>query len=237
MPLDRGEFNHLDAAATSLTRALRSENIHFLFLGGYATGLIGGSRVTEDVDVVTGTDCRDLLLKRPGFTRSGDGRLAYDYHGTKVYVDIMSARSRSWHIPDPRTTQMYNVNPEDRPERRLDTPISIVHPSVLVLTKLKCWSTAEVATRQAYHQRTRTDLADILTILRWLEQNKLNVNFAGLPRVSKNELLSLLAKLYWTQEHMRPHLAATLSPEELREVLNTKMTDKEVRGLFHSRFH
>lgn len=54
-----------------------------------------------------------------------------------------------------------------------------------------------MATRQAYHQRTRTDLADILTILRWLEQNKLNINFAGLPRVPKSDLLSLLAKPYW----------------------------------------
>ncbi|KGO77238.1 hypothetical protein PITC_093100 [Penicillium italicum] len=236
MPLNSSEFNHLDAAAASLTKALHSEKIHYLFLGGYATGLIGGNRVTEDVDVVTDTDCRELLLKRPGFTRSGDGRLAYDYRGTKVYVDVMGPRNRSWHIPDPRTTEVYNVNPEDCPGRRLNTSISIVHPCVLVLTKLKCWSTAEAATRQAYHQRTRTDLADILTILSWLEQNKLKINFSGLPQVPKSELLSLLAKLYWTQKDVRPHLAATLSPEELREVLNTRLTNDEVRALYNSRF-
>lgn len=107
---------------------------------------------------------------------------------------------------------------------------------MLVLTKLKCWSTAEVATRQAYHQRRRTDLADIMTILRWLEQNKLNIDFAGLPRVPKSELLSLLAKLYWSQKDVRPHLAATLTPEELREGLNTRLTNNEVRSLYNSRF-
>ncbi|KAJ5208417.1 hypothetical protein N7449_002796 [Penicillium cf. viridicatum] len=106
MPLNSSEFNHLDAA-TSLSRALQSEKIHYLFLGGYATGLIGGNRVTEvhispnipsrphdltniqDVDVLTEKDCRELLLKRPGFTRSGDGKLVYDYRRTKVYVDVM----------------------------------------------------------------------------------------------------------------------------------------------------
>lgn len=35
----------------------------------------------QDVAVVTEKDCRGLLLKRPGFTRSGDGRLVY---GDKV---------------------------------------------------------------------------------------------------------------------------------------------------------
>ncbi|KAJ5879272.1 hypothetical protein N7455_002737 [Penicillium solitum] len=149
MPLNSREFNHLDAAATSLSRTLQSEKIHYLFLGGYATGLLVGNRVTEDVDVVTEKDCRELLLKRPGFTRSGDGRLVYDYRGTKVYVDVMGPRNSSWHIPDLRTTQVYNVNPEDRPGRLLNTSISIVHPSVLILTKLKCWSTAKVATKQA----------------------------------------------------------------------------------------
>ncbi|CAG7959360.1 unnamed protein product [Penicillium nalgiovense] len=236
MPLDQTQFNHLDAAATSLTRALHSENIRYLFLGGYATGLIGGNRITEDVDIVTEIDCRELLLKRPGFTRSTDGRLAYDYRGTKVYVDVMGPNNRTWHIPDPRATQVYNVNPEDRPGRRLNTSMSIVHPSVLVLTKLKCWSTAEMATRQAYHQRARTDLQDILTILRWLEMNNLTINFAGLSRVPKCELLSFLPKLYWTQKEVRPHLAATLTPEELRDVLNTRLADKEVWSLYSSRF-
>jgi hypothetical protein len=141
MPLDETQFNHLDAAATSLTRALHSENIRYLFLGGYATGLIGGNRITEvrifsnslspkeprdliniqDVDIVTDIDPRELLLKRPGFSRSTDGRLAYDYRGTKVYVDVMGPNNWSWHIPDPRATEVYNVNPEDRPGRRLNT--------------------------------------------------------------------------------------------------------------------
>lgn len=75
----------------------------------------------QDVDIVTEKDCRELLLKRRGFTRSGDGRLVYDYRGTKVYVDVMGPRNSSWHIPDPKTTEVYNVNPEDRPGRRLNT--------------------------------------------------------------------------------------------------------------------
>lgn len=106
---------------------------------------------------------------------------------------------------------------------------------MLVLTKLKRWSTAEMATGEAYHQRASTDLQDILTILRWLEMHNLMINFAGLSGVPTSELLSLLAKLYWAQKEVRPYLAAALTPEELREVLNTRLTDKEVRSLYNSR--
>ncbi|KAJ6137932.1 hypothetical protein N7471_004418 [Penicillium samsonianum] len=135
----------------------------------------------QDVDVGTDIDCGELLLKRLGFIRSGDGRLAYDYRGTKC-----TSRPTQPLMAHPRSQDNRCLQCESwGSERRLNTSISIVHPSVLVLTKLKCWSTAEVATRQAYHQRTRTDLADIMTILRWLEQNKLNINFAGLARVPK----------------------------------------------------
>ena len=75
--------------------------------------------------------------------------------------------------------------------------VSIVHPSVLILTKLKCWMEhgrgGDTTGFQGYHQRTRTDLADIVTILRWLERNRQRINLSGLPQVPKSELLSLLA--------------------------------------------
>lgn len=42
----------------------------------------------QNVDFVSNNDCRELLLlERAGFNRSGVGRLAYDYRGTKVYVE------------------------------------------------------------------------------------------------------------------------------------------------------
>ncbi|KAJ5385051.1 hypothetical protein N7517_002962 [Penicillium concentricum] len=376
--LSQSDFSHLDAAATALTDIFYMENIHHIFIGGYATGLLGGGRVTEDIDLVVDKNCRSLLLQYPDITESEDNRLVYRHCGTKVHIDmevvgnapwtpnprstkvynvaptdcperrlrstmpilhpsillltkllpwkeadqatrvarhmrartdlldihtilqwlfdkdstidfsgfpamprgrlmcligrlyrvekrtrpylaltmspeemrdvltawlhidVMSPHTRSWHIPDPRTTDIYNVNPripEDRPELRLNTSILIVYPSVLVLTKLKCWSTAEMVTRQAYHQRTHTDLADIMTIIRWLAEHRMNINFAGLSRVPKGDLLSLRAKLYWTQKEMRPHLAAKLTPEELREVLNTRLSDNEVRALWDSHFH
>lgn len=45
----QSDFIHLHAAATTLTNILRCERISHIFIGGYATGLLGGGegRVTE----------------------------------------------------------------------------------------------------------------------------------------------------------------------------------------------
>lgn len=43
----QSDFSHLDAAATTLTNILRNESISHIFIGGYATSLLGGGRVTE----------------------------------------------------------------------------------------------------------------------------------------------------------------------------------------------
>ncbi|KAJ6031764.1 hypothetical protein N7540_002496 [Penicillium herquei] len=51
---ERSDFRYLDAAATGRTIVLEDEKIPYLFLGGYATSLIGGVCVTEDIDVIVG---------------------------------------------------------------------------------------------------------------------------------------------------------------------------------------
>lgn len=60
----------------------------------------------QDVDVGTDIDCGELLLKRPGFIRSGDGRLAYDYRGTKVYVEAQATAHGTSQIPGQQMSTM-----------------------------------------------------------------------------------------------------------------------------------
>lgn len=61
-----------------------------------------------------------------------------------------------------------------------------------------------------------------MDILHWLEGNQKMINFAGFPETPRKALLQLLAQLYWTKSETRPLLASTLTPEELRDVLNSR---------------
>ncbi|KAJ5097367.1 hypothetical protein N7456_008088 [Penicillium angulare] len=80
----------LDSAAASLTITLKQMEIPHVFIGGYAVSLLGGDRITEDVDVLVGQDCFDLLLDEPQFSRSSDNRLVFRHDRENVHIDIMN---------------------------------------------------------------------------------------------------------------------------------------------------
>ncbi|KAK4863483.1 hypothetical protein LT330_002261 [Penicillium expansum] len=177
----QSDFIHLHAAATTLTNILRCERISHIFIGGYATGLLGGGegRVTEDIDLIVEKNCCKLLLQYPNITESRDNRLVYHHHGTKVHIDMEVMGTAPW-VPNPRTTKVYTVAPTDCPRRQLISMIPILHPSILLLTKLLPWKEADQATRAAQHTRSRTGFMDIRTILQWLADKKSRIDFSGL---------------------------------------------------------
>ncbi|CAI7677948.1 unnamed protein product [Penicillium discolor] len=214
----QSDFSHLDAAATTLTHTLRNESISHIFIGGYATSLLGGSRVTEDIGLIVDKNCRSLLLQYPNITESEDKRLLYHHHGTKVYIDLEGMGTASWTV-NPRTTRVHTVAPADYPRRQLNTMVPILHPSVLLLTKLLPWKEADQATRVARHMRARTNLTDIRTILQWLVDKKARIDFSGLPGIPKGKLMRLLGRLYRAEKRARPYLSLTLSVDEMHDAL------------------
>ncbi|KAJ6137931.1 hypothetical protein N7471_004417 [Penicillium samsonianum] len=219
----QSDFSHLDAAATTLTNILRNESISHIFIGGYATGLLGGGRVTEDIDLIVDRNCRGLLLQCPNITESADNRLVYHHHGTKVHIDMEIMGAAPW-APNPRTTRVYTVAPADCPRRQLNSMVPILHPSILLLTKLLPWKEADEATRVARHMRKRTDLMDIRTILQWLVDKKSRIDFSGLPNIPRAKLMRLLGSLYRAEQRSRPYLSLTLSADEMRDALTTDGT-------------
>ncbi|KAJ6187219.1 hypothetical protein N7519_002127 [Penicillium mononematosum] len=219
----QSDFSHLDAAATTLTNILRNEKISHIFIGGYATGLLGGARVTEDIDLVVDRDCRSLLLQYPNITESEDKRLVYRYHGTNVYIDMETMGTAPW-APNPRTARVHTVAPVDCPQRRLHTMVPILHPSILLLTKLLPWKEADQATRVARYMRARTDLMDIWTILQWLVDKGSRIDFSGLPGIPRGKLMRLLGRLYRSERRARPYLSLTLSADEMCDALTADKT-------------
>ncbi|CAI7623634.1 unnamed protein product [Penicillium viridicatum] len=71
----------------------------------------------------------------------------------------------------------------------------------------------------ARHMRARTDLTGIRTILQWLIDKKVRIDFSGLPGIPKGKLMRLLGRLYQTEQRARPYLSLTLSADEMRDAL------------------
>ncbi|KAJ5614723.1 hypothetical protein N7528_008377 [Penicillium herquei] len=220
---ERSDFRYLDAAATALTIALKDENIPHLFLGGYATSLIGGVRVTEDIDVIVGTRCFDKLLKWPQFSRSTDNRLVFRTGRKEVLIDLMHEGNSGHSLPYPKCADRLQIRSGDRPYRDINATIDILHPSVLLLTKLRPWHKAFYATRHAEKWRAATDLEDIKTILRWLVHKKQNIDLGATSKNTAENFLKILGDLYVDVRDVRPLLASTLSADEMRSALHKSL--------------
>ncbi|KAJ5595134.1 uncharacterized protein N7459_001342 [Penicillium hispanicum] len=222
------EFRHLDIAANRIISILNEVNIKFMFVGGYAASLIGSERVTSDIDIITDRTRKEavnFLLGIAGFseTKRHKPSTFYDYHGTNVFIDVLgnpSERALRWNVPAP-DSNVHKVLPSDNSTRTIGATIPILHPAVLVLTKLKSWRLAKDSQRQNNLAKARGHMMDIMATLRWLVNRKWPIRFAGYPETLKKDLQRWLAEVFEENIEARPLLSLTLTMDELREVLNS----------------
>ncbi|KAJ5711992.1 hypothetical protein N7488_006148 [Penicillium malachiteum] len=220
---ERSDFRYLDAAATALTIALKDENIPHLFLGGYATSLIGGVRVTEDIEVIVGTRCFDKLLKWPQFSQSTDNRLIFRTGRKEVLIDLMHEGDSGHSLPYPKCSDRLQILSTGIFTLQFSNDlVDILHPSVL-LTKLRPWHKAFYATRHAEKWSAATDLEDIKTILRWLVHKNQGIDFGATSKNTAENFLKILGELYVEVRDVRPLLALTLSADEMRSALDKSL--------------
>ncbi|KAH2883512.1 hypothetical protein KXV78_003531 [Aspergillus fumigatus] len=151
-PVLQGRFQSLDEAAKETTTALARANIRHGFIGGYA-----------DIDIIVDadpSDARSLLLQaHSGFRLSQNNKLIF----TGAEEDV---RSRQLKLPDANVVSIVPLTANDQPERIRNTPIPIVAPSVLVLTKIKRWSTLAESTRPQSIKKADSDIDDIEVLLK-----------------------------------------------------------------------
>ncbi|KAJ5404813.1 hypothetical protein N7465_006097 [Penicillium sp. CMV-2018d] len=213
-------YAHLDAAASQLAHILRKEGIPHVFLGGYAAGLLGSQRITKDINIVTERSAGHVLNGVPEFSWSREEK-RWKYGDGEIEVNITTSMpdSSPGKFPSPRAAGRHTVSPRDLPRRSIYAKIDILHPSVLVLTKLKTWYAAEVSQEPSLQRHSRAHFVDIMASLQWLSDEHERINLEGYPGVPKNELLHLLCRLYQMHHQARPYLASTLSFKDMRDVL------------------
>jgi hypothetical protein len=76
----------------------------------------------------------------------------------------------------------------------LDLPpaLQILHPSILILTKLKCWSQTHTLTHPKTIQKVASDELDIKYLTYWLTEQNMYIWLDKYLRKSKVELLTMV---------------------------------------------
>ena len=72
--------------------------------------------------------------------------------------------------------------------------VPVLHPSILILTKLKRWATTVESTRPKTKEKNAADAADIEWMIIWLAGNNLKIRFEEYAGKTKEDLLPLIRK-------------------------------------------
>lgn len=147
-------------------------------------------------------------------------------------------------LPNANAVPLLSVTGEDQPNRRIGKipreyiftsllftnmvwdftnnfiSVPVVAPSVLVLTKIKRWMFLTESTRPYSIRRAERDVDDIEALLTWLTENNLHVDFAGYSEKPKQDLLSMVRKLYQKVTGLRPLIEAGLEAEDFALIRN-----------------
>ncbi|KGO44343.1 hypothetical protein PEXP_000340 [Penicillium expansum] len=164
---DKSAYKHLDTAASQLTHILREAGINHIFFGDSPPAFL-------DTHVTIETSASRALSDIPEFTWCSDEKCwRYFYRNIHASIAISTPGSGPWNVLSPRAAERYTIDPRDVPDRSLFAKIDILHPSVLVLTKLKPWYNSEISRDISAYMRSRAHLMDIMSGLEWLTDEEI----------------------------------------------------------------
>ncbi|KAI0842807.1 hypothetical protein F5Y06DRAFT_291803 [Hypoxylon sp. FL0890] len=207
-------------ATEALSKLLRSFKIDHAIIGGFAVSLLGHRRDTEDVDVVI-----DLPASMTGQLKQElskhDDRFAVQHHrlsfkptdsNDRVLIDSLPLGE----LGLPRELRIFTVE---------NCGIPILHPAVLILTKMKRCVHFINSTRPKSIIKFRNDLADITFLLNWLAERGEKIDFVRYNSPTVDRLYTAVADIaaYWRQAHeddLVDLLGSVLEPSDCEKIVN-----------------
>ncbi|KAK2752123.1 hypothetical protein FQN55_008013 [Onygenales sp. PD_40] len=226
--LKSSQIYHLDIAARAVSSVLMSQNKRHGFIGGYAVTLLGGDRVTNDVDVIVGEspqDIRKLLLEADkGFSLTEANKLVFKTGPPDTSLDVViellqGGADKQLRLPDAETVPLTWINPSEFDSSRPNHAAPIVDPGVLILTKLKRWMFLAESTRPKSVTRAENDFYDMEKILRWLDKRSATIDLAKYPETPKEKLLQGLRLLIRADGgRLYDLLKSTLPPDDFQAI-------------------
>ncbi|KAF8964813.1 hypothetical protein BDZ97DRAFT_865663 [Flammula alnicola] len=186
-------------AAVLLSQCLHKLGCPHAYIGGFAFALLGSARPTEDIDVLIEikniniqTVRYQLMELSEQFASAGIklyfvqqqvGDLKNDelVRAAKNNVLIETLQAGTLGLPvvaEPR----YLIEQESG-------TIALLHPSILILTKMKRWYHNHESTRPKTVLKNKSDQSDIDFLLYWLAENDMKIDFEKYQGKTRDELL------------------------------------------------
>ncbi|TDL22819.1 hypothetical protein BD410DRAFT_199766 [Rickenella mellea] len=186
------------AAASALSEYLETIGCKHAYIGGFAWALLGSDRPTEDVDVLI--ESKDLTAIREKLTELNQH---FSIAGFKLFYikELIGDLKGDELIRAARD----NVMIETLEAGKLGLPtvaapiypikqmsgadIPILHPSILILTKMKRWCLNYESDRPKTVFKNKSDQDDLNFLIHWLEEHQMMIDFDHYQGKTKQELL------------------------------------------------
>ncbi|KAI1418583.1 hypothetical protein F5Y13DRAFT_184224 [Hypoxylon sp. FL1857] len=206
-------------AAEALSFILRSNNIDHAVIGGFAAVLLGHHRSTQDVDVEIdfAANMRDELVQ---LLIEQDNRFAVQHRkllftptnsADRVLVETLPLGE----LGLPRELRIFKLESSEIP---------ILHPAVLILTKMKRAAQLIASTRPLSRAKFHSDCSDITYLLNWLAQRNETVDFVGYKSAAVDRLYKAVIDLlnHWrtTERDMVDLLDSVLKPSDREKIMD-----------------
>ncbi|KAF5602205.1 uncharacterized protein FSUBG_7880 [Fusarium subglutinans] len=186
-------------AAQAFSRILTNHSIEHAFIGGFALNVLGSDSETVDIDVEVAMDhvkpnevrprLLQLLRADQRFIISNLKLFFVDQWDLRVPIETLARGT----LGLPR--RFLVLRPGDR-------SIPILHPSVLILTKMKRSCQYIGSTRPQSVVKFSSDVRDIAYLLQWLQDHGMKIDFINYDAVSPERLYDSVRKMraHWSSK-------------------------------------
>ncbi|KAF5558906.1 hypothetical protein FPHYL_7247 [Fusarium phyllophilum] len=204
-------------AARAFSRILTEHNIEHAFIGGFAVKMLDSHRETHDIDV----EISVAALGDPEL-RGGLVQLLHDADKRFVVsnLKLFFVPDGQWDMRVPIETLASGAL--GLPRRFLilrpgDGSIPILDPGILVLTKMKRAHHYIGSTRPQSMNKLRSDIFDILHLLRWLQDHDKKIDFINYDSAAPERLYDAVRNMRAHWDSMGQHDEVQLLDDVLEE--------------------
>jgi len=183
-------------AATCLSACLEHLGCPHAYIGGFAWSLLGSKRPTQDIDVLIDTKNWRMedLRKRLLVLNSQFASIGIKLYFVKEGKDDLTGEAlvpKSKHVLiETLSTGSLGLPVVVEPIYKIgegELQITILHPGVLLLTKLKRWYHNRDSTYPKTVEKRKSDKRDLNYMVTWLAGNNMTIEFEKYRGKSKTE--------------------------------------------------
>ncbi|KAF9068491.1 hypothetical protein BDP27DRAFT_1327126 [Rhodocollybia butyracea] len=194
-------------AASLLSKTLTDLGCAHAYIGGFAWALLGSRRLTEDIDVlieIENFEGQSILKIRQQlstlnqqfaeaglkfyFVKELSGSLTGEQLVRANKGNVMIETLQAGQLGLPKTAgPIYELRVESGPV------FNLLHPGVLILTKMNRWSVNRESTRPKTIRKQRSDTNDLRWLVIWLAAEQFTIDFDNYKGKTREQLLGLVS--------------------------------------------